>query len=102
MPQDELWATSARLTGYQVTHMFDPLFDGKDQLIIRPTWSKRPSGARDGYLCNSMSAAMRWHAPEVIRTGVFELLGGQAKNMPVVVRHELRRIAEGFEEGSLH
>lgn len=102
MPQDELWAASARLTGYQFSYYFDGPSNAKDLFAVRTMWSKEPAADRQGHVTIDIDPSMRWHAISLMNVAGGELLGGYARNVPGVVRAELRRIQEQFQEGSLH
>lgn len=102
MPQDELWATSARLTGYTIDCSLDPQWAGADGLTIRPRWSKNPPGDRNGYVHLEVPVFARDYVPRLIRAAHYELTGGVAKQVPSAVRHELRTVLQSFQEGALH
>lgn len=100
MPQDELWRASARLTGYRITVDFDILNDGLDQLTIRPQWSKQPQHEKSGWVTAEVPIYGRDYIPQVIRAAHFEMTGGLAKQVPVVVRHELKHVLREIREGA--
>lgn len=102
MPQDELWAASARLRGYQIRVGFDETSDGDDVVAITPHWSKQPSFNRDFRVAVAFEPYMRGHLPEVLAAVHFELVGGLPRNVPRVVRAQHRALQEGFALGSLH
>ncbi len=101
MPQDQLWATSARLTGWQMRYAFDIREQGNDQLSITPMWSKIPPASRDGAVICELPSFMRWHVTRVTDAAIHQILGGVASSLPGVVRAELRQIQDAFQEGSL-
>lgn len=102
MPQDELWRASARLTGYRVSYQFDVLNDDLDQLTLKPQWSCTPQSTGPCSITTGVPTYMRWSVPMVLKVAHEELLGGLPRNLPGVVRRELRGLQEGFSEGRLH
>lgn len=102
MPQDELWACSARITGYRVHYQFDVEGGEKDLFLMTPTWSKHPSREKDCGVSATVPTFMRWYMPAVFRVAHDELLGGVARNLPGVVRRELRLIQDDFQAGAVH
>jgi hypothetical protein len=99
VPQDELWACSARLTGWTATYSYDSIEHGQDLLSIRPLFSKSPASHAEGWISTPVPSYMRWSVPVVIQRAHDELLGGLARNVPGVVRRELRQIQLGFLAG---
>lgn len=102
MPQDELWAASARLIGYSTSVLFSEDPYGDDYLKITPLFSKRPGEAAKGLVAIQTGTDYRDYIPRIIGAAHFELTGGLACNVPGVVRAQLQWIQEGFRQGSLH
>jgi len=101
MPQDELWAASARLTGYQFTYYFAGPQNSEDLFSVRTFWSKNPDRTKKGDVVIGLDPSFRWHAITLMNRAGGELLGGYARNVPGVVKAELSRIREGFSTGLL-
>jgi hypothetical protein len=101
MPQDELWIAAPRVTGFRCTYDLAMLGEATDVLMFRPTWSKNPSGNRNGGISITVPTYMRSHSPDIIKTAIEQMLGGDAKHVPSVVRGELSRLRDGYREGAL-
>lgn len=99
MPQDELWAASARLTGLQLTVMC-PLPPACDhyRLTIAPRWSKQPSG-RNGFAELLVPTYAAWHLSDVTNAVWEQFLGGDAKHIPMVAGSKLRTVLGDFRQG---
>jgi hypothetical protein len=102
MPQDELWAASARLVGYTIGVSLTPDPYGDDLLKITPRFSKTPTPAHKGRVTVETGTDVRDYLPRLIEAAHHEMTGGLAVNVPTVVRARLQWIQEGFRQGSLH
>jgi hypothetical protein len=100
MPQDELWACSARLKGL---HLSLDMPTDKDQdhyrLTAAPRWSKTPSG-RSGFASLSVPTYAIWSVSEVTNAILGQFLGGDAKHIPAVASATLRHVLEGYAQGA--
>lgn len=101
MPQDELWAASARLTGWQFSYRFDMTGGEHDQLAFDTWWSKTPRHGSTGAFVIDVPTYMRDRVMSLVKVAHDELMGGVARNVPGVTRAELRTILSGFREGAL-
>lgn len=102
MPQDELWACSARLTGWQFSYRFDLKGGEHDLLSFDTWWSKTPRADTDGSFSLDIPIYCRDRVMALINVAHDELMGGIARNVPGVTRRELQQILLGFQEGALH
>lgn len=99
MPQDSLWAASARLTGLTIVYGLDVVTDHQDDtLSVIPQWSKRPTG-RDGSVTMGLPGYARDHVPEIIAAAYGEFRWGQAKNIPIAARSKLQDVLLDYREG---
>jgi hypothetical protein len=100
MPQDELWAASARSTGLRITLEPD-LTSADNQALLRfaPIWSKKPRG-RDGNCQLTVPGYALWSVPDLMRVAFTQWLGGDPKHVPIAVSHELKDVLREFEEGA--
>jgi len=100
MPQDELWATSARCVGMSIG-----LRDGEGPhygdtvLSLSPMWSKRPSG-RNGYTELVLPGYMRHDLKEVVGAALEVWMYSDMKLLPGVVRSTVRGVQLGYQEGA--
>ena len=101
MPQDELWAASARSIGLRV-ELMTHAGPSRDQawLTATPLWSKTPS-SRNGYVSVQVPTYAIWEVPHIFNAVFEQWAGGDPKHVPVVVRSAMRGIQEGFLEGQL-
>lgn len=100
MPQEELWAASARSTGFTMTYQDSNHFkDGTGLVVFRPTWSKRPSG-RDGGASLRLPNYAAWHLPEVFRAAWDQYLGGDPKFVGPTAQVTLQGVLESFADGA--
>jgi hypothetical protein len=101
MPQDELWAASARSTGLTFELR---LYCGahRDQLQIstRPLWSKTPSG-RVGFAAILAEDYALWEVPTLFNAVFEQWAGGDPKHVPSVLQHAMRGIEAGYSTGQL-
>lgn len=102
MPQDSLWAASARPIGCTFDYRFSEAGSRDEhELVITPRYSKRPAG-RDGSATLVVPSFAIWHLPEVIRAGFYQYLGGDPKHVGTVAQHKLRDVLAEFQAGALH
>jgi hypothetical protein len=100
MPQQELWAASARTTGIQFTYArMEEEGAERSLLSIRPLWSKTPTG-RDGSAQLLVPDYAVWDLPIVFRAAFEQYLGGQAKHVGTSARSALRDVLVEFADGA--
>jgi hypothetical protein len=96
MPQDELWAASARTTGLMAYFTEDVQQRGCfGTLSITPMWSKRPTG-RDGSVALPIDRSMTWAVPEVFTAAFDQWLNGDPKHVPIAARSAFRDARSAF------
>lgn len=99
MPQQELWAASARPTGFSFIYETPEKRLSEEGLVtVRPTWSKRPSG-RDGVSHLTVPDFAVWSLPEVFRAAFEQYLGGDPKHVGTSARVALRDVLTDFADG---
>ena len=102
VPQDELWATSARLTGWTAGYHFDVKGEEQDGLTFVPLWSKGKLSGHNGSVTLTVPSYMRWDHQYLLTTCIEELLGGVATNVPRRAHAVLRSFQHEYQEGSRH
>lgn len=102
MPQDELWASSARLTGWTAGLELDVKGQDVDKLTFVPRWSKVPGHARSGSVALAVPTYCRDYVPGIISVCHEQILGGLATNVPRLAQRHLELIRHAFQEGRLH
>lgn len=101
MPQDELWACSARLTGFTADLDFEEVKGGGlSTFTFKPRWSKIPSG-RNGFIAVEVPEYLHWYVTDLYSEAVTICLGGDAKHVPAVVQRKLRSLQLDFAQGAL-
>ena len=96
MPQDSLFGTSARTTGFTVMLHEDVTLKGSwGTLSMTPLWSKRPSG-RDGSVGLAIGNGMLWSVPELIHAGYETWQNSDPKHVPSAVRSAYRLAQQSF------
>lgn len=101
MPQDELWAASARAVGLRFTLTEDPAeADRSLAVMLSPIWKKRPSG-RDGSTVLRLPHYAQWDVPTVFAAALGQYLGGDPKHVGTVAQSALRDVLQQYREGAL-
>lgn len=100
MPQDELWAASARPTGFTFTYETPEKRLAENGLVmVRPTWSKKPGG-RDGMAMMHVPPYATWSLTDVFSAAWGQFLGGDARSVGREAQHALRGVLHEFQEGA--
>ncbi len=96
MPQDELWAASARLTGYRIQYSFNSAFALDDRLTLETFWSKTPSDDRCKSTVLRVGAPYADGVPEILEAVHLQLLNGDARQVGATARYALFCLQHGF------
>ena len=100
MPQQELWAASARPTGFHFQYVTpDAQLTELATVLVRPMWSKQPRG-RDGMVALQVPSYAVWALPDVFRASFEQYLGGDPKFVGTTARAALRGVLEEFADGA--
>jgi hypothetical protein len=99
VPQDSLWAASARPIGLTMQYLVNETGSvDRHELLIVPRYSKTPHG-RDGTVGLVLPSYAVWHAPDIIRAAFYQYLGGDPKQVGAVAQSKLRDVLHEFQEG---
>jgi hypothetical protein len=96
MPQDQLWAASARLTGYRIQYAFGEAHEVDDVLTVETLWSKTPSDGRCKSTVIPVSAPYADAVPAILESVHLQLLNGDARQVGAVARYTLFCVQHGY------
>lgn len=102
MPQDELWAASARSNGFGIIYQNPERMKGDNGLLhVTPLWSARSAKGR-----NSMQLVlpgdMTFCLPELVKSACESWLYSGLSELPVAVRGAYRNAKLGSQHHSVN